>query len=1192
MSKKLGWVVFGLLSLFATSGAQAAIAVRGSSTAYFQSSTLFSSSGSAPTIVGVGTAISAASGNVTPPLPTGIVAGNLLLCIVESHDNVQPTLPTGWTRLYRNRPGTEYSTAWYKVATAVETSPLITHSAGGSIIAQCAAYSGASSAAPKVSLLAGTGAKVTSGSITTTLANELLLMAAHLNQGATTTTGWSMSTPSGLTWTPRFASTTTLGLGSSIGLFDATKATAGLQAAATATIAGTVNGASLNYGALIDLKPAVIINKPTGTVSGDLMVLAIAARSSTATITPPVGWTLLLNTTNGTKTTSKLSTYYKIAGASEPASYIWGTGTIESVASLVSFSGVDNTSPFDGVAAVGFANTSATTTQTAPSITPLSANDTLVTVHELTSTPCATGRINGWIPPTGMTEQTDVCSRAAKSTSGMGMEINTLALTSATATGTKTATAAANKARGVSQSMVLRPATLIALDHIEIDYPAPPFSTCAPTAVTVKACADTACNSLYTQGTSVTLSPGGNVVTIPALSSSGSGTVFQTSAGTASLSTDASSTTCKNTATGAIGCSVNFSATSLTVTLANFTSGNTVTGTISACTAQLPAGTNSISFYTTYQNPASGTKTATINGTTLSTGTPGTGINLTFNGASPSSSASFSLSYPDVGALGLTAVKGSASGNTSFIATPHHFALSNIKCGNGTTYTGCSVTTPYNNPSATDAAGAAFMKAGNPFSMTVTSYNSAGAITPNFGKETPAEGVNLTPAAAMADLSSAVTGVLTGSFGSFSGGVATGTAFSYDEVGIMTLTPSLLDPDAKGYMSIGNQTLNPSGTISGNIGRFIPDHFILKPDPDSPILTRADLLQTSAIVNVPAVAGSTTLSVDQTLGFFVGDKVRIPGAGAAGVALIAAITAVDSNALTITLNTGIGLDLVGDGTEKVFAEWGSYMGEQMDAQFTLNAVELAGTTTNNYQGNYAKLDPAASGNPLGLGAMNDGTVKSYNLPLDTSLTATDSSGSNPASFVSGSATIAAPFAIVRGASPTGPYSAITVGIAPTDTDGVKMGGTDIYDLGISSATPDHTSIMDPLVQSTTQVRYGRSRISNGYGSGLAPLSLPIAAEYWDGQLYVTNGDDDLSSLTFGLVNFQGNLQAGETIMTASAIAAGLGQVNLSAPGFGNEGSVDVSITAPTYLPKVANGRATFGVASGKHNFIYRGRRGR
>ena len=59
---------------------------------------------------------------------------------------------------------------------------------------------------------------------------------------------------------------------------------------------------------------------------------------------------------------------------------------------------------------------------------------------------------------------------------------------------------------------------------------------------------------------------------------------------------------------------------------------------------------------------------------------------------------------------------------------------------------------------------------------------------------------------------------LVGSFGNFSGGIATGTAFSWDEVGIITLTPSINGGD---YLGAGDVT----GTVSGKVGRFIPDHF-------------------------------------------------------------------------------------------------------------------------------------------------------------------------------------------------------------------------------------------------------------------------------------------------------------------------------------------------------------------------------
>jgi hypothetical protein len=1180
------WILVLLLGgLMAVQG-EAAIAVRGSSVAYYRSTTVYTVGTVLPIVVGVGAAATAASGNVTPPLPASFAAGDLLLCMVESHDNVAPTFPTGWTRLYRNLPGTQYSTAWYKAAAVTDVSPTVTHAGGGSIITQCSAYRNVLLGAPTYAAVAGTGANVRTGAVTTTLANQLVLMAAHLNQGATTTSGWTMSVPSGLTWAPQFASTTTMGAGipvagSSIGLFSSTKATAGSQTAVTATIAGAVNSNSLNYGVLFGLKFGLGISKPSGTVAGDLMVLSIAARSSAATITPPAGWSLLLTNTETTTTTSKLSTYYKIAGVSEPASYNWSSGTTESVASLVSFSGVNTTTPFDGVTPLGTPNSSATTTQAAPSITPASANDWLVTVHEQASSPCGASFTSGWIPPTGMTEQTDTCSRTPNSASGMGMEVATQALTSAgVATGTKTATAAARAARGISQSMVLRPALGVTLDHIEIDYPPPPFSTCAPTSVTVYACANAACSSYFNSSVTVTLSPGG-VVTIPSGSGSGVGTVvYQTGAGTATLSAVAApaasgATTCKNTATGAFGCSVSFSASSLSVSVPNLVSGNAVTGTLSGCTAQLPSGANNINFYTAYQDPAIGSKQASINGTVLATSSPGSVVSMNFDGASPISSGSFSLSYPDVGKIGLTAVRASATGSASFVAVPHHFALSSVTCGNGVSYVGCSVTTPYTNPAASNASGAAFMKAGYPFSITLAAYSSVGAITPNFGRESTPESVNLAVASDMADAVGAVAGNLTGSLGAFSAGSASGNNFVYDEVGIMTLTPTLRDPDVKGYLGIGTQALNPVGSASGNIGRFIPDHFEVNPDATYPIQTRADLTQMTALAT-GTTAPANVINVDATTGFYVGGKVRIPAAGAGGTAFVATVTAIDAVGLTLTLDTPIGNTLAGG--ESVISEWGSYMGEPMNANFVLSAMNVANNVTSNYEGAYAKLDLTAGTNPLGLGAV-DATGPTYNLLLDTSVAATGS-------FINGSATISAPLAVVRGSTAVGPYNAVKVGIAPNsaEADGVKMG---TYDLSVAGGANDHTSIMDPLVQAVTQVRYGRLKISTAYGSELLTLPVRTTAQYYDGTTWLTNLQDSLTTPGGPLA---ATAVTGTPLCTGLAFAvapvdllSGVGSFTLTRPANGRC-SADIVLSLPSYLPSVS-GRATFGIY--KSPLIYR-----
>ncbi len=258
----------------------------------------------------------------------------------------------------------------------------------------------------------------------------------------------------------------------------------------------------------------------------------------------------------------------------------------------------------------------------------------------------------------------------------------------------------------------------------------------------------------------------------------------------------------------------------------------------------------------------------------------------------------------------------------------------------------------------------------------------------------------------------------------------------------------------------------------------------------------------------------------------------------------------------------------------------TYMGEQMDVNFTLTAANASNSPTQNYTGTFAKLNPRASNATLVWGAVDGTTPTNMTSRLDTSIVASNGSGS----FVSGTADISVPIAITRGAA-DGPYIALDVGIAPVDSDGV----TTVFDMDINNDTVmDRTQVN----ATSTEVRYGRSRISNAYGSELSPLSLPVMVEYWNGQHYLTNADDSLTVLPVTLGNYQGNLVAGETLLTAPIITNGQGAIGLSAPGFGNAGSVDVTITPPSYLPLVASGRATFGVYGNKNNFVYRGRRGR
>lgn len=115
--------------------------------------------------------------------------------------------------------------------------------------------------------------------------------------------------------------------------------------------------------------------------------------------------------------------------------------------------------------------------------------------------------------------------------------------------------------------------------------------------------------------------------------------------------------------------------------------------------------------------------------------------------------------------------------------------------------------------------GPAFVRAGAPFALSAGSYTVDGQLTPNFGRETepvtfavPAVSPGAVTSAARAAMTSFP--ALQGGFESTSGGRATGTAFSWPEVGIITLTPALRSVTYLGAPVAARNTV---------LGRFIPD---------------------------------------------------------------------------------------------------------------------------------------------------------------------------------------------------------------------------------------------------------------------------------------------------------------------------------------------------------------------------------
>lgn len=208
---------------------------------------------------------------------------------------------------------------------------------------------------------------------------------------------------------------------------------------------------------------------------------------------------------------------------------------------------------------------------------------------------------------------------------------------------------------------------------------------------------------------------------------------------------------------------------------------------------------------------------------------------LVFNAASPNPlpAVPFTFNYSDVGKIRLWArypaisTNPMATGASSlFVVKPYSLVVTDIR---KTASPGTA------NPAAANASGSRFVRAGESFSATVTAVNAscsgglgsytllssipASCKTPNYGKEAVPENASIGSALVGGlGLSNNPAVTNAASFGAFANASAAGTTFTWDDVGIITLTPAVGDGD---YLGAGAVT----GTVSGNVGRFFADHF-------------------------------------------------------------------------------------------------------------------------------------------------------------------------------------------------------------------------------------------------------------------------------------------------------------------------------------------------------------------------------
>ncbi|MGL4316598.1 MAG: DUF6701 domain-containing protein, partial [Pseudomonas sp.] len=671
------------------------------------------------------------------------------------------------------------------------------------------------------------------------------------------------------------------------------------------------------------------------------------------------------------------------------------------------------------------------------------------------------------------------------------------------------------------------------LDHYRLEFASSTALTCNPLSVTLKACQNSSCSSLYSGSVTATLSPSSGWTAGNSVSFSGGSSTqaFRlTTPGSATLGisgSPAASNASVCVVAGSTGsCTVTFADSGFLLDVPNMLAHKGTSATIraikkddssQACVPGFASVTRSIAFTSSYSNPSSGTKLVQVAGNS----TP-TSLNLAFdaNGA-----ASFQVNYDDAGSMLLNAsYTGSTTngdnglsmqGSDSFVSKPYGLCLQTASTLSAST--ACS-----------DASCALFpggIRAGDSFPLniravaweadneaaTAAQLCSGNLVTPNF------QLAGITLGSSVLAPSPGTSDVLTPTNYSHAQGTQTSPSVAVSEVGVFTLSAT---PPAAGYFG---ETV--AGGSSNPVGRFIPAYL--------------------------GAAGSASLT---------------PSCGSA------------------------------------FSYQGQPIGfaTSKPPTLTVTAYNRSGQVTGNYdRGAFWKLAaPAVGGytSITGLTAL-DARLSSTGTAIQSVSGADNGDGARTYSWTGERLLYQAP---TVPSSDDYPFTAkIRQTFPDTSLKESDLGQAVCYGTGSGCLAYSYDFSDEP----GSAVRLGRLRIGNAHGSELQSLTLPVTLESWQNLAGGSFQKEGLDTCTTAAVlgapvldGYLGNLAAGETTPTSTAPSGGAGSLLLSAPGSGNDGSVQAGYsTLPSWLyfawdgvtRSSARGLATFGIYKGATPLIFR-----
>ena len=355
------------------------------------------------------------------------------------------------------------------------------------------------------------------------------------------------------------------------------------------------------------------------------------------------------------------------------------------------------------------------------------------------------------------------------------------------------------------------------LHHIEISHDGSAL-TCSDEPLTVKACTNSDCSTVYHQDINITLSTTGvsslwsqNPITIPEESMTGiTVNLSHTTAETVTLDVT-SVPAASNPVVCSPNCDLIFSDSGYLLTLADHQSCTVPELTIKAVklsdtgTSCAPAytGDQSINFIFDYANPTTGSKLPDLDGSGMAAATVIQNRTINFD---TTGTANLSFTYQDAGRISVNvsdaADKGLTSSSVTTVVSPAKLIVTNSDGSSD-----CA---------SNDASCSAFKAAGEAFNLSVSAACSDNTVTPNFEMHN----IPLILSTVAPDMGNPVyLGINSINVVDSDNGVHIEESQTVSEVGVFTITAK---PPSNGYFGV---TI-PSAT-SDSIGRFTPANFDL-----------------------------------------------------------------------------------------------------------------------------------------------------------------------------------------------------------------------------------------------------------------------------------------------------------------------------------------------------------------------------